>query len=71
MVFFAVVVMARYRRARVAGGTYFFTVVTERRQRLLVLPEVRAALRVRAMGSGLAIQHSVWRFGLCFACFAL
>ena len=37
--------MARYRRARVAGGTYFFTVVTERRQRVLVLPEVRAALR--------------------------
>ncbi len=45
MVLFAVVVMARYRRARVAGGTYFFTVVTERRQRVLVLPEVRAALR--------------------------
>ena len=45
MVLFAVVVMARYRRARVAGGTYFFTVVTERRQRVLVLPEVRTALR--------------------------
>ena len=45
MVLFAVVVMARYRRARVAGGTYFFTVVTERRQRVLVLPEVRVALR--------------------------
>ena len=42
---FRVMVMARYRRARVAGGTYFFTVVTERRQRVLVLPEVRAALR--------------------------
>ena len=42
---FLVMLMARYRRARVAGGTYFFTVVTERRQRLLVLPEVRAALR--------------------------
>lgn len=42
---FRMMVMARYRRARVAGGTYFFTVVTERRQRVLVLPEVRAALR--------------------------
>lgn len=37
--------MSRYRRARVAGGTYFFTVVTERRQPVLTHPEVRLALR--------------------------
>lgn len=37
--------MGRYRRAQVAGGTYFFSVVTERRQRVLVLPDVRSALR--------------------------
>ncbi|WP_068830932.1 REP-associated tyrosine transposase [Pseudomonas sp. BMS12] len=37
--------MSRYRRAAVPGGSYFFTVVTERRQRLLTHPEVRLALR--------------------------
>ena len=37
--------MSRYRRARVAGGCYFFTVVTERRQRILTDEPVRAALR--------------------------
>lgn len=37
--------MARYRRADARGGTYFFTVVTERRQRILTGPDIRAALR--------------------------
>ncbi|CAN7643646.1 transposase [Aquipseudomonas alcaligenes] len=37
--------MSRYRRALVAGGTYFFTLVTERRQPLLIRPDVRQALR--------------------------
>ena len=37
--------MSRYRRADVAGGSYFFTVVTERRQRILTEPAMRAALR--------------------------
>jgi putative transposase len=37
--------MSSYRRANVAGGTYFFTVVTERRQPILLEPDVRAALR--------------------------
>ncbi|OHX15773.1 transposase [Chromobacterium amazonense] len=37
--------MARFRRERLAGGCYFFTVVTERRQRILLEPDVRAALR--------------------------
>jgi putative transposase len=37
--------MSRYRRARVPGGSFFFTVVTERRQRLLTDDLVRLALR--------------------------
>jgi len=37
--------MPQYRRARLAGGSFFFTVVTERRQRLLTEPQVRSALR--------------------------
>lgn len=37
--------MSRYRRARVPGGTYFFTVVTERRQPILTHADVRQALR--------------------------
>ena len=38
-------VMAWYRRAVVAGGSYFFTVVTERRQPILTDPPIRSALR--------------------------
>lgn len=37
--------MPNYRRANVQGGTYFFTVVTEKRQKILTLPDVREALR--------------------------
>jgi len=37
--------MPNYRRARTAGGTYFFTVVTEGRRQLLTKPEARTALR--------------------------
>ena len=37
--------MSEYRRARVPGGTYFFTVVTYRRQGFLTAPESREALR--------------------------
>lgn len=37
--------MSRYRRANIAGATYFFTVVTERRQAILTNPDMRAALR--------------------------
>lgn len=37
--------MSRYRRAAVPGGSYFFTVVTERRQPILIDPAVRLALR--------------------------
>lgn len=37
--------MSHYRRAAVPGGSYFFTVVTERRQPILIDPAVRLALR--------------------------
>ena len=37
--------MSRYRRAAVPGGSYFFTLVTERRQRILTDPALRLALR--------------------------
>ncbi|MBL8277798.1 MAG: transposase [Pelomonas sp.] len=37
--------MPHYRRARVPGGSFFFTVVTEQRQRVLTQAPVRDALR--------------------------
>ena len=37
--------MSRYRRAPLAGATYFFTVVTYRRQSMLCDPSIRGALR--------------------------
>jgi len=37
--------MSHYRRANVTGGSYFFTVVTERRQRILIDEPIRNALR--------------------------
>jgi len=37
--------MPNYRRAKTEGGTFFFTVVTYRRQETLTLPESRLTLR--------------------------
>lgn len=37
--------MSRYRRSSLAGGTYFFTVVTHRRQTILCDDTMRSALR--------------------------
>jgi putative transposase len=37
--------MSNYRRSIQSGGTFFFTVVAERRQRILTNPDIRAALR--------------------------
>ncbi len=37
--------MSRYRRANTAGGTYFFTVVSYRRQQILCDEPIRNALR--------------------------
>ena len=42
--------MSNYRRANTKGGTYFFTVITYRRQKILCNDEIRIALRE-------AIQH--------------
>ena len=37
--------MSNYRRANAKGATYFFTVVTYRRQKFLTMPQNRLALR--------------------------
>ncbi len=37
--------MANYRRARLDGGTYFFTLVTYRRRKILTDPQSRQILR--------------------------
>lgn len=37
--------MSYYRRAQIPGGTYFFTVVTAGRQKILTNPDIRVALR--------------------------
>jgi REP-associated tyrosine transposase len=42
--------MSRYRRARVAGATYFFTVNTCRRQRILTHADALRALREAIRG---------------------
>ena len=43
--------MSTYRRSNTAGGSYFFTVVTQQRRPFLCAPDVLAALRC-------AIQHT-------------
>lgn len=43
--------MSNYRRSNVAGGTYFFTVVTHHRRPFLCAPDILAALRQ-------AIEHT-------------
>ncbi|MDR3413495.1 MAG: transposase [Formivibrio sp.] len=43
--------MARYRRANAAGACYFFTVVTERRQRILIEEDADFATRWRLIKS--------------------
>lgn len=37
--------MSDYRRAAAPGGTYFFTLVSERRPPILTHPNIRQALR--------------------------
>jgi putative transposase len=41
--------MPNYRRARAAGGTFFFTVVSHVRRPVLLEPAVRRALREAVM----------------------
>jgi len=45
MAFEHLVFMSNYRRAKMSGGTYFFTLVTYRRQRFLCEDPLRTALR--------------------------
>ncbi len=37
--------MPNYRRAAISGGTYFFTLVSYRRQKILCHDNIRSALR--------------------------
>jgi REP-associated tyrosine transposase len=54
--------MSNYRRARTAGGTFFFTVVSYRRQSFLCDDAVRSALRdaVRAVGDVKPFTVDAW-----------
>lgn len=54
--------MTAYRRAYVRGGSYFFTVVTERRQPVLTNADVRKALRdaIAIVRESLPFQIDGW-----------
>lgn len=51
--------MSRYRRAAVTGGSYFFTVVTERHQPILIDPAVRLALRAAVVSVRQALPFTI------------
>ncbi|HSH28867.1 MAG TPA: transposase [Thiohalobacter sp.] len=54
--------MPYYRRARMAGGTYFFTLVTAARRPLFIEPPVRLALRqsLQRVRSVLPFRIEAW-----------
>jgi putative transposase len=54
--------MSDYRRSRTAGGTYFFTVVTNERQPVLTTEAVRMALReaIQRARTTLPFQIDAW-----------
>lgn len=54
--------MPDYRRATAPGSTYFFTLVTERRQPLLTQPDIRHALRtaIEAVRSTQPFRIDAW-----------
>ena len=54
--------MADYRRSNIAGGTYFFTVVTHERRPILTMEAVRAALReaIQQARTTLPFQIDSW-----------
>ncbi len=54
--------MSDYRRTRITGGTYFFTVVTEMRRPILTTETVRAALReaIQQARTTLPFQIDAW-----------
>lgn len=51
--------MATFRRALIPGGTYFFTVSTWQRQKLLTEPEVLAALRAALLLVGVRYPFEI------------
>lgn len=66
--------MSDYRRAAAPGGTYFFTLVSERRQPILTHPDIRQALREAIQTVRLSLPfaidawvllpdhlHAIWR----------
>jgi putative transposase len=54
--------MPEYRRIKVKGGTYFFTVVTHSRRPFLTNPQVRIALRdgIREVRQSLPFTINAW-----------
>ena len=54
--------MSDYRRSRIAGGTYFFTVVTQERRPILTTEAVRTALReaIQQARTTLPFQIDAW-----------
>ena len=54
--------MSDYRRSRITGGTYFFTVVTEERRPVLTMETVRTALReaIQQARTTLPFQIDAW-----------
>ncbi|MCX7204927.1 MAG: transposase [Proteobacteria bacterium] len=54
--------MPYYRRSKISGATYFFTVVTEQRQKTLTNPDIRAALRLAITKTRMAqpFQIDAW-----------
>ena len=54
--------MTDYRRSRITGGTYFFTVVTQDRRPILTTETVRAALRqaIQQARTTLPFQIDAW-----------
>lgn len=68
------VAVSDYRRAAAPGGTYFFTLVSERRQPILTHPDIRQALREAIQTVRLSLPfaidawvllpdhlHAIWR----------
>ncbi len=54
--------MSDYRRSNIAGGTYFFTVVTHERRPILTTEAVRAVLReaIQQARTTLPFQIEAW-----------
>jgi putative transposase len=54
--------MSDYRRSRITGGTYFFTVVAQERRPILTTEKVRAALReaIQQVRTTLPFQIDAW-----------